>query len=175
MLVALLTLAGCGSGTSNTPATNAKNCFIDPSGPRVPAVYTSRSTPSAGPATAPAVSGTPVALPDGLKYVDIKVGSGPAAHNGSNVAVNYTGWLASTCQKFDSSYDSHGSQSPQPFTVPLGQGQVIKGWDEGLVGMKTGGIRRLFIPSALGYGAQANGPIPANADLIFDVQVVSIA
>ena len=175
LFILFFSVAGCGSSpSSGTAPSNSGKCFIDPSAPRVPSVYAS-GAPTSGPATAPAVSGTPVTLSGGLKYVDIKTGSGPAAHNGSNATVNYTGWLASNCQKFDSSYDSHGGQSPQPFTLALGQGQVIQGWDQGLIGMKAGGIRRLFIPSALGYGSQANGPIPANSDLIFDVQMVSLS
>jgi FKBP-type peptidyl-prolyl cis-trans isomerase len=130
-------------------------------------------TPAAGPATPPALpSGlTTVKLPDGLQYIDIKVGTGPVAQQGSTVSVEYTGWLASDSKKFDSSYD-HGGQ---PFQVtPLGQAQVIKGWNEGLVGMKAGGTRRLIIPPSLGYGAQANGPIPANATLIFDVTAITV-
>ncbi len=130
-------------------------------------------TPAAGPATPPALpSGlTTVKLPDGLQYIDIKVGTGPVAQQGSTVSVEYTGWLASNSKKFDSSYD-HGGQ---PFQVtPLGQAQVIKGWNEGLVGMKAGGTRRLIIPASLGYGPQANGPIPANATLIFDVTAITV-
>jgi hypothetical protein len=158
----------------------AGTCFLDPAGASVPAVYAGSATPTAGPATAPRLRGTAVPLKDGLKYADIKAGSGPTVTSSSTVTVNYTGWLASTCQKFDSSYDGHSSpsgqtQSPRPFTVQLGNGEVIAGWEEGLVGMKAGGIRRLYIPAALAYGAQGTGPIPPNADLIFDVQVVSVA
>ena len=130
-------------------------------------------TPTTGPATPPALpSGlATVKLPDGLQYIDIKVGTGPVAQQGSTVSVEYTGWLASNSKKFDSSYD-HGGQ---PFQVtPLGQAQVIKGWNEGLVGMKAGGTRRLIIPPSLGYGAQANGPIPPNATLIFDVTAITV-
>lgn len=133
----------------------------------------STPTPSAGAATPPPLSGTPtaVALTGGLQYIDIKVGTGPAAQTGSTVSVQYTGWLASNGQKFDSSYD-HGGQ---PFSVTLGQGQVIPGWDQGLVGMKAGGTRRLLIPPALAYGANGQPPtIPANATLLFDVTVISI-
>ncbi len=156
-----------------------RNCFITPAAPTVPSVYAGSDTPKSGPTTAPAISGKPVTLKGGLKYVDIKTGTGPAAKKGSKITVNYTGWLATTCQKFDSSYDSHPdqtgqSQPPQPFTLTLGEGQVIPGWDQGLVGVKAGGIRRLYIPSALGYGPQGSGPIPGNTNLIFDVQVVSV-
>lgn len=157
-----------------------QNCFIVASAPAVPEVYAGPANPKAGPTTAPALSGKPVTLKGGLKYVDIKVGTGPAAQKGTKVTANYTGWLATTCQKFDSSYDSHPDQSgqpqkPQPFTVALGEGQVIPGWDQGLIGIKAGGIRRLYIPSALAYGPQGSGPIPGNTDLVFDVQIVSLA
>lgn len=131
-------------------------------------------TPSAGPATPPPLAGTsitPVTLAGGLEYADVKVGTGKAAQTGSSVSVEYTGWLASNGQKFDSSYD-HGGQ---PFTLTLGQHQVIPGWEEGLVGMKAGGTRRLLIPPALGYGSAGSGSaIPPNATLIFDVTVLSV-
>lgn len=149
----------------------SQNCFISSTGVALPAIYASSATPTAGPTTSPALAGTPVTLAGGLKYVDIKVGSGPAAKNNSTVTVEYTGWLASTCQKFDSSYD----RSAQSLPVTVGKGQVIKGWDEGLVGMKAGGIRRLYIPASLGYGAAGSSPaIPPNAALIFDVQVLTV-
>jgi peptidylprolyl isomerase len=163
------------TATSTKTATPLVNtCFLDPSGPSVPAVYAGSATPTAGPATAPKLKGTPVTLHDGLQYVDIQQGSGPAMGNGSQVTVNYTGWLASTCQKFDSSYDPHSGQPAQPFSWQIGSGGVITGWDEGLIGMKASGIRRISIPADLAYGAQGSGPIPPNADLIFDVQVVSV-
>lgn len=159
-----------------TPTANplANTCFLDPSGPGVPAVYQGNATPTSGPATAPKLKGAPVTLQDGLQYVDIKKGTGPVVVSGSQVTANYTGWLASTCQKFDSSYDAHNGQPAQPFTFQIGEGAVIKGWEEGLLGMKPGGIRRLYIPAALAYGEQGAGPIPPNADLIFDVQVIAV-
>jgi len=129
-------------------------------------------TPSAGPATPPPITtgGTPTKLADGLEYLDIKTGKGTAATTGSAVSVQYTGWLASNGQKFDSSYD-HGGQ---PFTLTLGQHQVIPGWEEGIVGMKPGGTRRMLIPPALAYGAQGSGSaIPPNSTLIFDVTMIS--
>lgn len=156
-----------------------QNCFTVQSAPAVPPVYAGSATPKAGPTAAPAISGKPVLLKDGLKYVDIKAGAGPAAQKGSKITVNYTGWLATTCRKFDSSYDSHPDQTgqpqpPQPFTLTLGTGQVIPGWDQGLIGVRAGGIRRLYIPSVLGYGPQGSGPIPGNTNLIFDVQIVAV-
>lgn len=128
-------------------------------------------TLKSGPAKPPAVTGTPVTMAGGLQYIDVQVGCGPAAQTGSKVSVEYTGWLQSNGKKFDSSYD-HGGQ---PFSVTLGQGQVIKGWDEGLVGVKRGTIRRLIIPAALAYGPQGSPPvIPPNATLIFDITVISV-
>ena len=127
-------------------------------------------TPSAGPATPPPTKGTVQTLSGGLQYIDIRVGTGTTVQKGNTVGVQYTGWLQSTGKKFDSSYD-HGGQ---PFSVTLGQGQVIPGFDEGIAGMKVGGTRRLIIPPSLGYGARGSPPIiPANATLIFDVTVVS--
>jgi FKBP-type peptidyl-prolyl cis-trans isomerase len=130
------------------------------------------STPKAGPTNPPSVTGTPAHNSDGLQCLDIKVGTGAVAQLGGTVSVEYTGWLASNGKKFDSSYD----RGAQPFSVtPLGQAQIIPGWNEGLVGMKAGGIRRLIIPAALAYGAQGSPPqIPANATLIFDVTVLSV-
>ena len=128
-------------------------------------------TPTAGPTKPPTVSGTPVTLPDGLQYIDMQVGCGSAAQSGSNVSVQYTGWLQKTGKKFDSSWD----RKAQAFTVVLGQGKVIKGWDEGVIGMKQGGERRLIIPAALAYGTTGSPPtIPPNSVLIFDVTMGSV-
>ncbi len=128
-------------------------------------------TPTAGPAKPPALSETPVTLSDGLQYIDAQVGCGPAAKAGSNVSLQYTGWLQSTGKKFDSSWD----RKAQPITLVLGQGKVIKGFDEGLVGMKQGGSRRLIIPAVLAYGTAGSPPvIPPNSVLIFDVTMVSV-
>jgi FKBP-type peptidyl-prolyl cis-trans isomerase FkpA len=115
------------------------------------------------------VSGKPTKLPDGLECWDIKEGAGPAAKKGDKVKVHYTGWLTDG-KKFDSSVDRN-----DPFVFPLGAGQVIKGWDEGVAGMKVGGKRQLRIPPELGYGSRgAGGVIPPNATLIFDVDLLSI-
>jgi peptidylprolyl isomerase len=102
----------------------------------------------------------------GLKIQDLVVGSGPGVKPGSTVTVHYLGTLENGT-KFDSSYD-RGT----PFTTQIGVGQVIQGWDEGIVGMKIGGKRKLTIPADLGYGAQANGAIPANSTLIFEVELI---
>ena len=110
----------------------------------------------------------------GLQYEDVTVGDGAEAKAGMNVTVHYTGWLqkpdGSAGTKFDSSKDRR-----QPFKFPLGGGRVIRGWDEGVQGMKIGGSRRLIIPSQLGYGsAGAGGVIPPNATLIFDVELLGV-
>ncbi len=102
----------------------------------------------------------------GLRYIEEVVGDGADMQAGKTVAVHYTGWLTNG-NKFDSSRDRG-----QPFTFPLGGGRVIKGWDEGVQGMKVGGKRRLLVPPDLGYGARGTGPIPANATLIFDVEAI---
>jgi FKBP-type peptidyl-prolyl cis-trans isomerase FkpA len=114
--------------------------------------------------------GTP--LPPGptkLEIEDTVVGKGREAKTGDTVHVQYTGTLMNG-KKFDSSYD-HGGD---PFKFTLGKGEVIKGWDQGVVGMKVGGKRTLKIPSALGYGEKGSGSIPPNAGLNFDVELVSI-
>lgn len=112
-----------------------------------------------------------VTLPSGLKYQDEVVGTGPEPKAGQQVTVQYTGWLddgGKKGKKFDSSRDRN-----QPFSFPLGAGQVIKGWDLGVATMKTGGKRTLIIPADLGYGARgAGGVIPPNATLIFDVELL---
>lgn len=119
--------------------------------------------------TAPTkVTGDGVKTASGLQYWDIKAGTGAAAKVGSHVTVHYTGWLT-TGKKFDSSVDSH-----QPFDFTIAQGDVIKGWDEGVAGMKVGGKRQLRIPPELGYGAGGSGPIPPNATLIFDIQLLAV-
>ena len=111
-----------------------------------------------------------VTLLDGLKYIDLKTGDGTQkVAKGDHISVQYTGWLASNGNKFDSSRDRGN-----PFELTIGVGQVIAGWDEGLLGMAPGSKRKLIIPSALGYGTQGQGTaIPANADLVFDVELIS--
>lgn len=105
----------------------------------------------------------------GLTYVDLTMGEGDVAVTGKTATVHYTGWLENG-RKFDSSVDRG-----QPFSFPLGAGRVIKGWDEGVQGMKIGGKRKLTIPPELGYGARgAGGVIPPNATLIFDVELLGV-
>ncbi len=105
----------------------------------------------------------------GLKYEDLTAGEGAEAVAGKRVTVHYTGWLENG-KKFDSSLDRN-----DPFSFKLGAGQVIRGWDEGVAGMKVGGKRKLTIPAALGYGSRgAGGVIPPNATLIFDVELLAV-
>lgn len=105
----------------------------------------------------------------GLKYEDLVEGEGDMAEAGQQVSVHYTGWLTDG-SKFDSSKDRN-----MPFDFPLGAGHVIRGWDEGVQGMKIGGTRKLTIPPQLGYGAAgAGGVIPPNATLVFEVELLAI-
>ncbi len=114
-----------------------------------------------------------ITTPSGLQYEDTVVGSGEEAKKGQYVSVHYTGWLYENGQagkKFDSSKDRN-----DPFEFPLGGGMFIKGWDEGVQGMKIGGTRRLVIPAELGYGAYgAGGVIPPNATLLFEVELLGV-
>jgi len=114
-----------------------------------------------------------VAMPDGLKYTDLKLGTGIEASSGKKVTVHYTGWLdqnGNKGNKFDSSVDRG-----QPFEFLLGVGQVISGWDKGVAGMKVGGKRLLKIPPQLGYGANGAGNvIPPNATLLFEVELLGV-
>jgi len=112
----------------------------------------------------------PSTTPSGLTIDDLVVGTGAIAAAGQKVTVHYTGWLLDGT-KFDSSKDRN-----DPFEFPLGAGRVIKGWDEGVAGMKIGGRRKLTIPPALGYGARgAGGVIPPNATLVFEVELLGVA
>lgn len=126
------------------------------------------ATPASGSAAAPA------AAIDHLLVEDVAVGTGAAVQAGQTAIVHYTGWLYDPVakdhkgQKFDSSRDQG-----QPFRFPLGAGRVIRGWDEGVVGMKVGGQRRLIVPPDFGYGSSgAGGVIPPNATLLFDVELL---
>ena len=115
------------------------------------------------------VTGPGVKTSSGLQYWDIKLGTGDVAKEGSRVRVHYTGWLT-TGKKFDSSVDAG-----KPFDFRIGNGDVIKGWEEGVAGMKVGGKRQLRIPPNLAYGAQGYpGVIPANATLIFDIELLGV-
>ncbi len=112
--------------------------------------------------------------PSGLQYEDTAAGTGAEAKSGQDVTVHYTGWLYTNGvqgAKFDSSKDRN-----EPFQFSLGAGMVIRGWDEGVAGMKIGGTRTLIIPASLGYGARgAGGVIPPNATLKFEVELLALA
>lgn len=114
-----------------------------------------------------------ITTPSGLQYEDTLEGAGDVAQPGAYVSVHYTGWLYEGGEKgakFDSSKDRG-----MPFEFPLGAGHVIRGWDEGVQGMKVGGARTLIIPAELGYGARgAGGVIPPNATLLFDVELLAV-
>ena len=128
-----------------------------------------KATPTAAAATSgiPELKGETVTTPSGLKYIDEVVGTGVQPKTTSQVTVHYTGWLESG-KKFDSSRDRG-----QPATFPLGG--VIKGWTEGVSGMRAGGKRRLIIPGNLAYGPAGRPPlIPANATLVFDIELISV-
>jgi peptidylprolyl isomerase len=152
LVLGLLAVLGLASGCGND------------SQPNTPSASTTTSTSSPM-----KVNGQPTTTASGLQYWDIVVGTGATAVPGKSVKVHYSGFLTNG-QKFDSSRDRG-----EPFLFPLGAGQVIKGWDEGVAGMKVGGQRQLRIPPALGYGAAgAGGAIPPNATLIFDVELLEV-
>lgn len=115
---------------------------------------------------------TPVMMvtPSGLRYADLKIGEGAEAEEGKILEVNYTGWLREGRVKFDSTLDTQ-----RPLTLRLGAGDVIKGLDEGLAGMKVGGKRKLIVPPELGFGKEGGGGvIPPNATLIYEVELLAV-
>jgi peptidylprolyl isomerase len=109
-----------------------------------------------------------ITTPSGLRYIEVKPGQGAAIKSGQTAVVHYTGWLTDGTE-FDSSV-----RRGTPFSFQVGAGGVIKGWDEGVVGMKPGGVRKLIIPPQLGYGEPGRGPIPPNAILIFEVKLLKV-
>ncbi len=145
-------------------ATNAAQSIISTSD-----AATAAAVPTAQGMQFPGVISDTVKTSSGLQYKDLTAGTGAVAQAGNTVSVQYTGWLTNGT-KFDSSLDRG-----QAFEFGLGQNQVIKGWDEGVAGMKVGGTRVLIIPPDLGYGANGSGStIPPNATLVFEVQLVAI-
>ncbi len=148
MLSSLLLLLGCGGGESNS-GDPTKVSYAPELGVDLNAMEHRAS---------------------GLYLQDVQVGTGDEATLGRQVTVNYTGWLPDGKQ-----FDSSKTAGRTPFSFTPGQGRVIDGWEEGIVGMKVGGVRKLVIPSSLGYGAQGAGTtIPPNSVLVFDVELVSI-
>lgn len=153
--------SSCVLGLTLTLALTACNRTKTPEQPATPDAANVTPTPAA-----PAVVA--------LQKIDTVVGTGKDAVAGATAVVNYTGWLyePSAPQQHGAQFDS--SIGRAPFSFPLGGGQVIKGWDEGVQGMKVGGKRTLIIPANLAYGDNATGPIPANATLIFDVELLDV-
>lgn len=133
-----------------------------PEGLVIPATATPTPPPAGG-----SVS-TPIKMENGLQIQDLKVGTGVEVRLGQSLTMHYSGTLTDGT-KFDSSYDRG-----EPFQFVLGAGQVIKGWDLGVQGMKVGGKRKLIIPSSLGYGEKGIGPIPPNATLVFEVELLAV-
>lgn len=120
------------------------------------------------------VVGTAVAAPPPLQKTDTVVGNGKTATAGATVTVHYTGWLYSPKAPQQHGAQVDTSTGGAPFTFALGSGKVMPGWDQGLVGMKVGGKRTLVVPAALAYGERGAGPIPPNANLIFDISLLDV-
>ena len=112
-----------------------------------------------------------------FNQTDLLVGTGAQAASGNVVTVNYKGWLydASRPDQKGALFDSSHEPSRTPLSFTLGTGSVINGWDQGLIGMHEGGVRRLVIPPSLGYGGSRNGPIPPNATLIFEIELLTVS
>jgi peptidylprolyl isomerase len=168
LLVAAVLAAGCGSSETNTITigneNTADNKLIAEANAAQP------KTPTTGPlATKPKAEACKGPKPTKLETKDIVVGTGKEAKKGSKVWVNYVGVLCSTGKEFDSSW-----KRTEPFEFILGQGGVIAGWDQGIVGMKEGGRRELRIPAPLAYGKTATANIPANEALIFIVDLLKV-
>jgi peptidylprolyl isomerase len=156
LLAAALLFGGC-----NQKQTNAASA--PSSTPAAPQKMNTSNLPGAP------VSGEPVTTASGLKYYDMVPGTGASPTTGQTCVVNYTGWFTDG-KKFDSSFDAG-----KPLVFPVGQGRVIKAWDEGIASMKIGGKRKLLVPSALGYGTRGfPGAIPPNSDLVFDVELLDV-
>lgn len=169
--------AGCSATSSTSAASSASAAGSSPStgssasGSSPSTGSSSSTTLPAAIAKEPTITVPPQPLPTTLQVKDLVVGSGPPAKAGDTLTVNYVGASAATGKVFDASWtDGHG-----PFTFTLGAGQVIPGWDQGLVGMRAGGRRQLIIPPNLAYGAQGNGPIPPNDTLVFVVDLIKIS
>ena len=164
----LVALTGCQQ--SSTSTSESSSAATSSGGSSASSSQPASSTPSA--ATSSATTGSaPVVTASGLKIEDLVVGTGATAEKGKTVSVHYTGWLIdkSKADPFDSSVGRG-----QPYEFALGTGAVIRGWDEGVQGMKVGGKRLLTVPPDLGYGAQGNGPIPPNSTLIFEVELLDV-
>jgi peptidylprolyl isomerase len=177
LLLTALVIAAPGCGDKSSPAASSSDSSAPSTAPTdAPPQMAPQPIGSSATAVVPTttlINGKSVKLkstPSGLKYYDLKVGTGPNPKIGQTVSVQYTGTLLDGT-KFDSSYDHGGA----PIDFPIGVGQVIKGWDEGVPTMKVGGKRRLVIPASLAYGDNPPTPqIPPGATLIFDIELVGI-
>jgi FKBP-type peptidyl-prolyl cis-trans isomerase len=166
VLVAWLAV-GCNQSEKSTTESSSMSSSSSTT-PSVSATDTAAATTPAA-TEMPSGGGPETSLPGGLKYVDLKVGDGDIATDGQMASVHYTGWLTNGT-KFDSSVD-RGT----PFSFRLGSGGVIKGWDEGVKGMRVGGKRKLTIPPDMGYGASGYPPtIPPNSTLVFEVELLGL-
>lgn len=151
-------ISSCGKKEAEVPPVDTTAAVVPPPPPPSPKEDIKR--------------GDTTITPSGLMYIDVKVGKGESPKQGQEVTVNYTGQLVNGTV-FDSNVDpKFGHVSP--YTTAIGVGQVIPGWDEGLMTMKPGGKRKLIIPSDLAYGSQGQGMIPPDAMLIFDVELLSV-
>jgi peptidylprolyl isomerase len=166
---AALAASGCGSSSSSSTISVGNEKPPPATLTQATATSTAAATPTGGPlATKPVVSVPTGPAPKKLETRDLIVGTGPEAKAGQSATVNYVGVLYRGGKEFDASW-----KRKEPFTFNLGQGQVIKGWDQGVAGMKVGGRRMLIIPAELGYGAQGSPPnIPPNAPLVFVVDLL---
>ncbi len=162
-------VAGCGSGGSSSIGVGNESSSVPATTETTPA-STTGTTPTSGPlATEPTITPPKGPAPTKLVTKEIVPGTGAEAKAGESVTVNYVGALYSSGKVFNASWETK-----EPFTFTLGEGQVIKGWDEGVVGMRVGGRRELIIPAELAYGAKGSPPkIPPNAPLIFIVDLLS--
>jgi len=173
VLLAVFVLVGGDGKTSKVNANASPSATATPSpsasaAPPTPCKPISPNPPAKGQPTIPPVNGLP---PTTLKVKDVKVGTGKVAKAGSSLSVSYIGVGCSTGKVFDATYKDGG----KPFTVsPLGTAGVIAGWNQGLIGVRAGGVRELIIPPSLGYGPQGSGPIGPNETLIFLVTVESV-
>jgi FKBP-type peptidyl-prolyl cis-trans isomerase len=171
-LAVAVAIAGCGGGKSSTITIGNENSAdnaLAKAGSKTTESSTTAKTPTSGPLSkAPTVTPPPGAAPTKLVVKDLIVGTGPEAKAGQTVTVNYVGILFHGGKEFDASWKRN-----EPFSFTLGRGQVIRGWDQGVAGMKVGGRRELVIPAALGYGAKGAPPsIPPNAPLVFVVDLL---
>ena len=154
-------------GGDDEPAVSQPTITVASSPTVTPEGQTPRPTPPPGP---PDIGGDVVTTPTGLQYIDIQPGTGATPQTGQTVVADYAGWLQAEGTLFDSSFN----EGRTPFEFQLGTGGVIPAWDEGFSTMQVGGKRRLIAPPALAYGEGGQGPIPPNATLIFDVELLEV-